>query len=307
LEDCDAPLLAEVHTVGSRNSFIVAQPNRFAFLPGKLSAFNVKDGLTCLNADQETGQKCENFKVRYECQAPNGAKTWTDWYNTDSQTGTGDNEARSRHANVCSSPTGSIATSIEASVTLTANGWTYTSFGPNDRLAHFSQYGLTCNNADQPDGKCSNYVVRYNSCTTAPVNTNKILTSVFVTGKQLTAASSSLVKGQAHNNGWSTQLWVIEPVPNTEYVRVRNANAYLNVTSQAESAVVGTAALNTATSQMWLIETVSGSSDVRLKNLWAGRYLTIADPKNFTNTPDYLPIYSQALNTTWSSQRWKLQ
>lgn len=43
---------------------------------------------------------------------------------------------------------GSTATAIQAGTTL-SNGWTYTSYGPNDRLARFSSYGLTCNNADQ--------------------------------------------------------------------------------------------------------------------------------------------------------------
>ena len=52
---------------------------------------------------------------------------------------------------------------------------------------------------------------------------------------------------------------------------------------------------------------VPGSNHFRLKNLSSGKYLTMADPGSFPNSPDYLPIYSQALNTGWTSQRWILQ
>lgn len=307
LSNCQAPGLLEAHVVGSENSFVVAQPSRYAFLPDRLSTFNLKDGLVCVNGDQDPGQQCQNYRIRYECTDPAGQKTWTEWYDTDSPSGDGDHEERSRDANVCTSPAGSTATGIEAAVTL-SNGWTYSSMGPNDRLARFSQYGLTCSTADQPDGQCSNYVVRYSSCGAAPATVSKYLRNVF-TGKELTAAASSLVKGQGHNNSWNTQQWAMEPVANTEFVRLRNtgSNVYLNVTNQAESATIGTAASSAATSQMWLIEPVSGSSDVRLKNVWSGKYLTMADPASFPGTPDYLPLFSQSRNTGWTSQRWVLQ
>jgi hypothetical protein len=297
----------EAHVVGSTNQFLIAQSSRFAYLADRLSAFNLKDGLVCLNSDQDPGQQCQDYRIRYECTDPNGNKTWTDWYNMDAPGGDGDHEERSRDANVCTSPSGSKATSIEASFTA-VNGWTYSSIGPNDRLAKFSQYGLTCNNAEQPDGQCSNYVVRYSSCGAAPATVTKYLTNVF-TSKQLTAATGSLAKGQPHNGQWNTQQWAIEPVKNTEYVRLRNpgTNVYLTVTSQTEQATVGTAASNNSSNQMWLIESVSGASDVRLKNLFSGKYLTMADPKNVPSTPDYLPVYSQARNTGWTSQRWILQ
>ena len=151
-----------------------------------------------------------------------------------------------------------------------------TSWDPNDRLARFSAYGLTCNNSDQVDGQCSNYVVRYDTCTAPPpATTNRTLTNedAIAGSKQLTAASNSLVKGQGHNNSWNTQQWAVETVTNTEYVRLRSTgtNVYLNVTSTTEQATVGTAALNsTATGEMWTIEPVSNSSDFRLKNLFSG-------------------------------------
>jgi Mucin-2 protein WxxW repeating region len=270
-----------------------------------LSVFNLKQGLVCLNTDQEPGARCQDYTVSYECTGVNGIKTWV---NSPNRALKSDGDHEERPASVC--PTGSTATSIKASYVEKSNGWTYGSNGPNDRLASFSQYGLTCNNADQSDGQCHNYVVRYSSCVAAPATTTKILTNVFASGKALTAAANSLVKGQAKNGSWNTQQWAIEPIKNTEYVRLRitDANVYLNATSQAESTPIGTAVLNASwLSEMWLIEPVANSTDVRIKNMWSGKYLTMADPASFPNTPDYLPIFSQTRNTSWTSQRWLIQ
>jgi len=313
LNNCLAPVagptMLEAHVVDSNNTFMIAQQTNLGVFPDRLAVFNAKDGLVCLNSDQEPGHPCQDYKVRYECTDPNNPsqKTWTSWYNMDSPSGDGDHEERSKDANVCTSSPNLIVTGIEAA-TVPVNGWSYNSYGPNDRLARFSPYGLTCNNADQPDGKCSNYVVRYSGCMPNPT-VNKTLTNVYAAGKQLTAASGSLAKGQAHNNSWNTQLWAIEPVTNTEYVRLRSlgTNVYLTVTSTAESATVGTATSNTTTNEMWLLEAVPGASDYRLKNLFSGKYLTIGDPKSFPSTPDYLPVFSQTRNTGWTSQRWLLQ
>ncbi len=303
------PNVMEAHVVGSENAFVIAQPGRFAFLPDRLSKFNLKDGLTCLNSDQDPGQTCSNYTVQYECTNNTSfVKSWVNWP-AHALSSDGDHEERNG-ANPC--PSGSTATGIQASVTL-INGWTYSSVGPNDRLASFSQYGLTCNNADQPDGKCSNYVVRFSSCATPPsTQLSKTLTNQNVPSsgaKQLTAASSSLTKAQGHNNTWNTQQWSIEPVINTEYVRLHNpgSNVYLTVTSTAEQATVGTAASNTTTNEMWLVEPVANSSYVRLKNLFSGRYLTMGDPNSYTSTPDYIPIFSQARNTDWNTQLWLIQ
>ena len=311
MKSCVAPGELEAHAVGI--------PGNFAFntvamsqLPDRLRTFNLKEGLVCVNSDQEPGQSCHDYSIRYMCRSNttgnNGPVTviWSDWYRMDSPTGDGDHEERSKDQNICG---GVAPIAIQAEVAV--NGNTIDVMGPNDRLARFSPYGLTCNNADQPDGKCSNYVVRYSSCTSAPFMTVKSLTNVFNAGKQLTLASSNLVKGQAHNNSWNTQQWIIEPVANTEYVRLRNTNAaaYLVVISTAESAIVGTAPLsNSAPGEMWLMEPVSNSTNVRFKNLLSDKYLTMADPKNVTTgEKDYLPVYSQGLNTGWSSQRWIIQ
>lgn len=305
LENCDAPGLMEAHVVGSNHEFVIAQPSRFAFLPDKLSVFNLKDGLVCLNSDQEPGRQCEDYRIRYECTSPDGEKTMTDWYNMDSPGFGGDHEERYKDANLCTSPAGSKATAIEAAVTL-SNGWTYSSYGPNDRLESFSQYGLTCNNADQPDGQCSNYVIYYSNCTDAPTAYTARLANAW-SGRLLTATTQqndAETRAQPANAGWTSQNWTIEPVTDTGYVRLRNAwtGRYLNVQSDNESAkVVNYDLVPEWTSQQWIIEPVSGSTDVRLRNVWTGRYLTIAD------TGDYAAVLSQSLNRGWASQRWRVQ
>ncbi|HEX2586186.1 MAG TPA: RICIN domain-containing protein [Steroidobacteraceae bacterium] len=300
----DVPGAMEAHSVGvpGNYGFNTVQLGQF---PDRLRTFNLKEGLLCLNSDQEQGQSCHDYSIRYLCSVSNlnGTPIWSGWYNTDGPSGDGDHEERSRHQNVCGGVT-PIAIQAEQ---LGNGGKPIDVMGPNDRLARFSPYGLTCNASEQVDGKCSNYVVRYDGCVKPPaIQSNKTLTNVYAAGKQLTAASGSLSKGQAHNNGWNTQQWSIEPVANTEYVRLHNVptNVYLTVTSTTEQATVGTAGFNTSISEMWVIETVAGSTAVRLKSLFSGKYLTIADPKNFTSTPDYLPIYSQGLNTAWTSQLW---
>lgn len=299
----------EIHAVGSDNLFVVSQPSQITYLPDRLSRFNLKEGLTCLNSDQDPGRTCANYTLQYECtNNTTFLKNWVNW-TAHPLSSDGDHEERNG-ANPC--PSGSTATGIKATA-VASNGWISISNGPNDRLAYFSQYGLTCNNSDQPDGKCSNYVVRYSSCTTPPkTQANKTLTNENVPAsgaKQLTAAANSLTKGQGHNGSWNTQVWSIEPITNTEYVRLHNVpnNLYLTVTSTAEQATVGTATFNTSSSEMWLIEPVANSSYVRLKNLFSGKYLTMGDPNSFPSTPDYIPIYSQGRNTGWNTQRWLIQ
>jgi len=310
LSNCAAPAAMEAHAVGVPADFGF-NTVQIAQLPDRLRTFNLKEGLVCVNSDQELGHQCGEYSIRYLCSV-NGidkTPTWSVWYNADVASGDGDHEERFRHQNICG---GVTPIAIEAEI-VTPGNKPIDQMGPNDRLARFSPFGLTCNNADQVDGKCSNYVVRYDACTTAQPTVSRTLTNANVPSsgsKQLTAAANALVKAQGHNNGWNTQQWNIEPVTNTEYVRLRNpgTNVYLNVSNTAEQTTVGTASFNsTATGEMWIIEPVSGSTTVRLKNLFSGKYLTMADPNSYQNTPDYLPIFSQGLNTGWNTQRWLMQ
>src|SRR5690606_30982476 len=106
---------------------------------------------------------------RYQCTDSSGAVTVTGWYNTDSPSNSGDFERRSDHDNVAG---GNVCfdaevTGIEASSRI-STGWTSATPGPLDRLAKFDRYGLVCNNTDQIDGQCSNYVVKFIGCRAAP-------------------------------------------------------------------------------------------------------------------------------------------
>jgi len=305
----NVPAQMDAHVVGVPNDYAFST-NTMALIADRLRTFNLKEGLVCLNSDQDQGHSCHDYTIRYLCSVNNqdGTPIWSNWYSHPIASD-GDHEERYRDNNICGG-----ATPIAIQAQFYAGGTSMYVMGPNDRLARFSPYGLTCNSVDQVDNQCSNYVVRYDYCSLPPpTHHNKTLTNVYAVGKQVTSASGSLAKGQSHNGGttqqWNTQQWDIEPVVNTEYVRLHNVptNVYLTVTSTAEQATVGTAAFDTSTNEMWTIETINGSSAFRLKNLSSGKYLTIADPKNFTSTPDYLPIYSQGLNTGWTSQYWIIQ
>jgi len=295
------PASMEAHAIGLDDQFSFAT-DQMATLPDRVRTFNLKDGLVCVNADQEFSQQCHDYAIRYLCSVSNtgtgSTPTWSGWYNTDSPSGDGDHEERSRDNNICG---GAVPIGIQAQVTV--NGTTLLVMGPNDRLARFSPFGLTCNNADQPDAKCSNYVVRYHGCNQVGNPFTAILTGSF-SAIELTASSGSngaLAKGQPNNPAWNTQHWLVTTVTNTEYVRIQNTgtNTYLNVTSQAEGATVVTSSFDASSiGEEWIMEGVSESDVVRFKNLFSGKYLTIGDTTNFA------PILSQSLNTSLARQRW---
>lgn len=288
LEYCDVPTVLEAHAVGSDRVFTVP-----SVLPDKLAVFNLRDGLRCVNAEQSDGV-CWDYETRYLC---NGE--WTDWYDMDDPSGQQDNESRSQIPGLCAFPTAIQASVLVGDALFVANG-------PDDRLAQFTPFGLVCNNADQPDGQCSNYVVRYRECTDAPEAYEANIRSVW-SWNLLTAAGNqndAETRAQPQNASWSSQDWVIEPVAASANVRIKNVwtGRYLNVQNNGENAKVVTYDLVPEwTSQQWIIEPVSGSSDVRLRNAWSGRYLTVVD------NGSYAAILSQTLNTGWASQRWRVE
>jgi hypothetical protein len=295
LSYCGNPGSLYAHVVDS-DYILLPQP-----FSDTLSVFNPLDGVICLQSEQSDGQ-CNDFRVRYQCTDSLGNSSTTNWYNTDSPGGTGDYERRSDHANVCN---GMEVTGIEASSTI-SSGWTGAIAGPVDRLAQFNRYGLVCNNSDQIDGQCENYVVKFISCSDAPVAYTARIRSVW-SGRVLTASDNyndAVAKAQPSNNAWNSQDWVIEPVAGTGNVRLKNVwtGRYLNTQSENEFAnVVTYDFIEDWGSQQWIMETVSGSSDVRFKNVWAGKYLTV------NSAGDYADIKSQVLNPSWPSQRWLVQ
>jgi len=305
---CSNPVSLEAHAVKNGDSSIsgldsvggntVFSTTEMSLIPNKLRAFNLRDGLVCVNSDQTGGNSCKDYQTAYMC---NGA--WTDFQNHTPNT-TGDNESRSIFAGLCTNPT-----AIQARYNKGTSGspdWVAFD-GPNDRLAQFNNKGLICVNADQGAGQtCSNYVVRF----ICPTNNAPLATPSFKSswsGVLLTATaqqSDSETRGQPENATWNSQDWVIEPIRGTTVVRIKNVSngKYLNVQNSNENAKVVTYDLNTGwTSEQWTIEPIVNSNDVRIKNVWTGKYLTLVDTSN------YSAILSQSLNTSWASQRWLLQ
>ncbi|HEX2583913.1 MAG TPA: hypothetical protein VHL14_02185 [Steroidobacteraceae bacterium] len=116
--------------------------------PDTFNRFNLQDGLVCLNADQPSG-RCQNYQTRYHC---NGR--WTAWQDNDDPGSSGDWELRRGFKGICASPDGIQAGYKVGNKLIFAPG-------PIDRLAEFDNKGLVCINADQNNGQCSNYVVRF--------------------------------------------------------------------------------------------------------------------------------------------------
>lgn len=292
LSSCTSPYNLEAHAVGThgKDAFRTSDQTQ---IPDNLRVFNVKEGLVCMNADQNAGQSCHDYATSYLCDGE-----WKTPQNTDSPTFDGDHEERGRFAGLCAAPT-----AIKAHFSI--NNVAIDVIGPNDRLARFSAFGLTCNNADQPSGQCSNYVVRYRDCAEAPAPYTRQVKSTW-SGTLVTAtgtAPNAQTRAQPNTPAWNTQKWEIAQLPKTEYVRLRNTgtNTYLTVSSAAEQALVVSTTSSTSTAQQWVLERVKGGTDFRLKNLLSGKYLTLAD------TGQYSAIYSQALNYSWASQRWNIQ
>lgn len=314
LYNCGVPGDAEAIAVGMRRPRQYRDPDQglpsppwddtvfstaeMKLLPNRLNTFNLKEGLLCLNSEQAPGKTCVNYQTSYLCD-----DKWTDetlgfWFDTDSPSTSGDHEQRSRVAGLCANPTGIKARFLQGSQYVVVHG-------PTDRLAHFNKQRLACNNNDQVDGKCSNYVVRYRNCASGSPASAPSISSAW-SSRLLTASGGSnnaQVRGQPNTPGWNTQRWMIEDEANTPYVRLRNTgtNTYLNVRGQEENAVVETFEIRDWDSQRWVREPIPGSSQVRLKNVWSGKYLTLRD------TSDYSAVYSQDLRTDWASQRWLVQ
>ena len=282
--DCETPTVMEARMEGSFDSFTTGT------FPDKLSSFSIRDGLRCVNSEQSDGT-CNDYSVSYLC---NGS--WSAPNSVDTPAGTGDDERRTVN-NACANPTKMRAYTTVAGVQRV-------SYAPADRLARWDAQGLECRNADQGAGqRCSNYIVRYRSCSSTLQTFN--LSSSYG-GRRLTATSTSNdaeTRAQPDNPQWNSQDWVIEQSGYSTTIRLKNiySGKYLNVRSQAEDARITTyESVDGWTSMQWYAEHVAGTNDVRFRNVWSGKYLTVVDQS------DYSVILAKTLNTTWSSQRWSI-
>ena len=308
---CGIPGWLEASAVETNTTFSTLA---VGFMPNKLRAFNLRDGLTCLNADQPGGARCYDHSVSYRCPGPNDK--WTPYYNKDTNiSDDGDHEERSRaiaDATAFCGGKAPVAMRAQASV----NGTMVPANAPVDRLAQFSRSGLVCRNSDQGSGQsCSNYVVRYRGCRDDGT-LNKVKsawTNLPTFGDRYLTTTNNVdgaeTRAQAGNFQYPSQDWMIEPVSGGSTVRLADvwSGKYLTASSNADLAAVQVK--NTDFSlmrQQWVMETIVGSSEVRFRNVGTGRYLTVG---NYTGSdPYFAPILSQSLsNQNWASQRWIVQ
>ena len=285
LSNCNKPRELRAHAVNDDHYL-----NTSSAAPDKLAYFNARDGLKCVAANQPDGQ-CQ-LLTSYRC---NGV--WTAPQDHAS-TASGDDESRSRQTGICANPTAIQAYTLSGHGVMTING-------PKDRLAQFDAEGLECRNADQGTGQsCSNYVVKFADCDSVSA-APKYNVANSMSNRDLTATSSTNgaeTRAQPDNNTWTTQDWVVESIAYSRSVRLKNSGTgrYLSVQNTSEGAKVVTVAFSeTSTSQQWSVNP-SRPQRCALQESGLG---TLPDRGR---SGDFSQVLSQTLNTSWSSQRWKI-
>ena len=146
---CTNPSFVQAHVVGSDVIFDTSG------YQDKLRTFNLREGLTCLRAEQTGSHACLDYQTRYKCPA-GSPSSWTSWISTFASGGD-DHEERSRPNVVsailaaCGSNVAPVA--IQARFISPGTSNIVVIDGPPDRLAQFNSAGLRCNNADNdPQG-----------------------------------------------------------------------------------------------------------------------------------------------------------
>jgi hypothetical protein len=161
---CQNPVRTEAHVVGNQMVF------RSDEVPNRLSKFNVRDGLECLNSAQPAGQPCLDYAVRYLCvyphvngdplETPNTNAAWTPYFNNPIASD-GDHELRATPSDLCTASGPGEVYAMDFKAT-DSTGKVWTGNAPNDQLSVFDTTGLVCLNSQQTGGNtCSNYVVRF--------------------------------------------------------------------------------------------------------------------------------------------------
>jgi len=126
---------------------------------GEVITCNPNYGFKCANRDQPDGRCNYDYKVRYRCcEGLCKRRTWTNWYDRDDPSGTGDWEPMSLvNPKPCG---GKTPVGIECQTT---SGLAAAS--TREVITCDPNYGFRCVNSDQPDGRCNyDYKVRYLCC-----------------------------------------------------------------------------------------------------------------------------------------------
>jgi len=269
---CSSPSFVQAHVVGSDVVFDTSG------YQDKLHTFNLRDGLTCLAAEQTNSHACLDYQTRYLCTSGQ----WTPWINSPSSA-PNDHEERSGTTvtNAINLQCGrGTAKAIQARFTIPGTTNIVVIDGPPDRLQYFDKTGLRCNNADQPVGEsCANYVTRW-ICPNVLEQGVSTLNTRHAPGDVQTVLteSTSVVNQGINNQTFQTgrlQQWAIEPV--TDF----------------------------SNSLLWTISVADRSRAVRLRNVSTGFYATSNDINRgpSAQAPSFF-LLAQALNKTWTTQIW---
>lgn len=151
---CDSPYVVQARVIGTDEILNIDDE-----MPDVMYRFDIDYGLSCRNQDQGFDESCSDYEVRFLCDEDyTPTFSWTNWLDRDNISGTGDWENLSAFSasQVCDAPV-----FIQARVVGYIETYNMGDETP-DLLAQFNaSYGLACKNADQEDGKCSDYEVRF--------------------------------------------------------------------------------------------------------------------------------------------------
>ncbi|XP_034756375.1 uncharacterized protein LOC117961661 isoform X3 [Etheostoma cragini] len=116
------------------------------------------DGFVCRNQDQPKKNMCKDYRVRFSCPSSFCKGCWTEWFDRDDPTVTGDWETlvelrKEYPGKICANPIGVEARTLSGLTAAAAGDVIYLS----DTTA-----GFICRNQDQPNKKrCNDYRVRF--------------------------------------------------------------------------------------------------------------------------------------------------
>lgn len=258
-----------------------------------------------------TSTPWNNFKLKYYFTADNGNTPWIDDYYTPNSTPTLEHLGSDQWAAILDFN----GFTLDAGEMIAENtGGEFFGLQYNNYWAYFNKG----NDYSIPDGSkltMKNNMAVFNNDNQLIYGTtpfNKIKSQYYDNWdiNLLTATSEDedkVVKGQREEITWNSQEWIIEKIPNSANVRLKNlySGKYLTVKNTAEDAKVVCQYLRTSPtweSQEWIMKkTIEG--DFRFQNAWhelgkEGKYLTIV------SKADESEILCKTLVEEWPSQRW---
>ncbi|KAF1376692.1 hypothetical protein PFLUV_G00214120 [Perca fluviatilis] len=145
---CSKPLAIEARTL---SGLTVAAAGDVIYLR------DTTKGFVCRNQDQPRPKMCKDYRVRFSCPRSFCKVCWTQWYNRDAPSGTGDWESLTNlrtenPGQICVSPMSIEAVTSDTLTPALSTGQTFI-YNQNE--------GLVCHNTDQESGLCLDYKVRF--------------------------------------------------------------------------------------------------------------------------------------------------